>query len=59
MNNGEILIYQNAEGNIKIDVSLEEESVWLNQEQMAALFGKGRSTVTEHITNVYEEGGLE
>ncbi len=59
MNTGEILIYQNTEGNIKIDVHLEEETVWLTQDQMALLFGKGRSTITEHIANVYEEGELE
>ena len=59
MNNSEILIYQNSEGNIKIDVRLEEESVWLNQSQMAELFGKGRTTITEHIQNVFSEGELE
>lgn len=59
MNTGEILIYQNTEGNIKIDVRLEEETVWLTHEQMATLFGKGRSTIAEHIANVYEEGELE
>ncbi|MCK9412355.1 MAG: virulence RhuM family protein [Prolixibacteraceae bacterium] len=57
--NSEILIYQNPDGNIKIDVRLEEGTVWLTQEQMAELFGKGRSTVAEHIANVYEEGELE
>jgi len=57
--NSEILIYQNPDGNIKIDVRLDEETVWLTQEQMATLFGKGRSTVTEHIANVFEEGELE
>jgi len=56
---GEILIYQNPQGNIKIDVRLEEETVWLTQEQMASLFAKGRSTIAEHITNVFEEGELE
>lgn len=59
MNTGEIVIYQSNEGSIKIDVRLEDETVWLNQEQMALLFGKGRSTVTEHILNIYEEGELE
>jgi hypothetical protein len=59
MNTGEIIIYQNNEGNIKIDVRLEEETVWLTQEQMATLFGKGRSTVAEHIANTFEEGELE
>jgi hypothetical protein len=56
--NSEILIYQNQEGNIKIDVRLEEETVWLTQEQMANLFGKARSTITEHIQNVFNEGEL-
>lgn len=58
MNQGDILIYTNQEGTIKIDVRLEEETVWLTQEQIATLFGKGRSTVTEHIGNVFKEGEL-
>jgi len=57
--NSEILIYQNSDGNIIIDVRLQEETVWLTQDQMAMLFGKGRSTVTEHIANVFKEGELE
>ena len=57
--NSDILIYQNQEGNIKIDVRLEEETVWLTQDQMATLFGKAKSTINEHIKNVYEENELE
>lgn len=59
MNTGEILIYQNQEGNIKIDVQLNDETVWLTQAQIALLFGKGRSTITEHIANVFKEGELD
>lgn len=59
MNTGEIIIYQNTEGNIKIDVRLEEETVWLTQAQIALLFGKGRTTITEHIANVFKEGELD
>lgn len=59
MNTGEILIYQNQDGNIKIDVRLEEETVWLTQAQIALLFGKGRTTITEHIANVFKEGELD
>ena len=59
MNTGEILIYQNTDGNIKIDVRLEEETVWLTQDQMAMLFGKAKSTINEHIKNIYEEKELE
>ncbi len=54
----DILIYENQDGNITIDVRLEEETVWLTQDQMAMLFGKGRSTITEHISNIFSEGEL-
>lgn len=59
MNTGEIIIYQNQEGNIKIDVRLEDETVWLTQEQMAILFGKARTTITEHIQNAFRENELD
>ncbi|MFM2392832.1 MAG: hypothetical protein RLZZ546_814 [Bacteroidota bacterium] len=58
MNNSEIIIYQNPEGNIKIDVRLEEETVWLIQAQLCDLFQKSKATVSEHIKNVFEEGEL-
>jgi len=54
-----ILIYQNPQGEIKLDVRLEDETVWLNQAQIAQLFGKARSTISEHITHVFEEGELD
>jgi hypothetical protein len=57
--NSDIIIYQNQEGNIKIDVRLEEETVWLTQDQMAALFGKAKSTINEHIKNIFVEGELD
>ena len=56
--NNEILIYQNQEGNIKIDVQLNNETVWLTQAQMAQLFGKDRRTISEHISNIFKEGEL-
>ena len=58
MNTGEILLYQNQDGSIKIDVRLEEETVWLTQEQMGLLFGKAKSTINEHILNIYAENEL-
>lgn len=58
MEKSEILIYQNNDGNIKIDVRLEEDTVWLTQDQMADLFGKAKSTINEHIKNVFEENEL-
>ncbi|MCK9271325.1 MAG: virulence RhuM family protein [Tenuifilaceae bacterium] len=57
--NSEILIYQNPEGNIKIDVRLQEETVWLTQAQMGQLFGKDKRTISEHISNIFNEGELE
>ena len=57
--NSEILIYQNPDGNIKIDVRLENETVWLTQEQMQNLFGKSKATISEHIKNVFDEGELD
>lgn len=59
MNKSEILIYQAADGKIKIDVQLQDETVRLTQAHMAQLFGKGRSTITEHIQNIFREGELE
>lgn len=59
MNTSSILIYQNKDGNIKIDVRLEEETVWLTQAQMAQLFGKDKRTISEHISNIFKEGELE
>jgi hypothetical protein len=58
MNTGEILIYQNNDGNIKIDVRLEEETVWLTQSQLCELFQKSKATISEHIKNVFDEGEL-
>ena len=58
MNTGEILIYQNNEGSIKIDVRLEQETVWLSQTQMGLLFNKDKRTISEHISNIFKEGEL-
>src|SRR5665648_62935 len=59
METGEMLIYQAPNGNIKIDVCLEDETVWLTQDQMGLLFGKAKSTINEHIQNIFKEGELE
>ena len=57
--NDEILIYQSEDGTVKVDVLFQDETVWLTQEHMALLFGKGRSTITEHISNIFSEGELQ
>ncbi|WP_395063847.1 virulence RhuM family protein [Flavobacterium sp.] len=59
MNSGEILIYQSTEGIIKIDVRLEEETVWLSQAQICDLFQKSKSTISEHIKNVFDDKELD
>ena len=55
---GEIVIYQSEEGKVSIDVLFQDETVWLPIEQMSILFGKSRSTINEHILNIYKEGEL-
>ncbi|WP_314284366.1 virulence RhuM family protein [Prevotella pallens] len=57
-NNDNMLIYQSVDGKIKIDVRFEKETVWLSLDQMAALFGREKSTISRHIKNVFEEGEL-
>ena len=57
-NNSSIVIYQSKDGHTKLDVRLEDETVWLTQDQMAELYNKAKSTINEHIKNVYLEGEL-
>jgi len=59
MTNSEILLYQTEDGQTKIDVRLEEETVWLSQAQISELFQKERSVITKHINNIFNEGELE
>lgn len=58
-NIGEIVIYQSEDGKVRLDVRLEDKTVWLTIDQMAELFGKARSTVNEHILNAFAEGEIE
>lgn len=55
---GEMIIYQSDEG-VRLDVRLENKTVWLNIEQIAQLFNKGRATISEHISNIFKEGELD
>ena len=57
-NKGEILIYKTEDGLTKIDVTLEDETVWLSLDQMAELFQRDKSTVSRHIKNIFKEGEL-
>lgn len=56
--NDEILIYQSEDGTVKVDVLFQDETVWLTIDHMSLLFGKSRSTINEHILNIYKEGEL-
>lgn len=59
MNNTEMIIYQSEDGNTKIDVRMENETVWLTQAQMAELFQRDISVISRHIKNAYNEGEIE
>lgn len=55
---GEIVLYKTPEGDTHIDVKLEEETVWLTQDQICRLFNKVKSTISYHISSIYKEGEL-
>lgn len=56
---GQILLYQTPDGDSRIEVRLQGETVWLNLDQMAELFQRNKSTISRHIKNVFEEGELQ
>ncbi|MDR1548046.1 MAG: virulence RhuM family protein [Hungatella sp.] len=57
-NHGEIIIYQTEDGLTKINVNMQNETVWLSLEQMADLFQRDKSTISRHIKNIFDEGEL-
>lgn len=57
--NNQIIMYQTEDGLTKIDVTFENETVWLSQEQMSELFQRDRSVITKHIGNIFSEGELD
>jgi prophage maintenance system killer protein len=56
---GEIILYHQDDGSTEIKVRLEDETVWLSQQQIAELFGVARTTIVEHIGHVYDDGELD
>ena len=58
-NKGEILVYQTEDGRVKLEVHLRDETIWLNINQMASLFGIDKSGISRHLKNVFESGELE
>lgn len=58
-NYGKILIYQSDDGLTNVEVKIQDETVWLKQQQMAELFQTSRTNVVEHIKHIYDEGELD
>jgi len=56
--NSEIILYRTEDGGTRVQVRLQDETVWLTQQQMAELFQRERSVITKHIRNIFEEGEL-
>lgn len=57
--NSELIIYQSEDGKTRIETRLEDETVWLTQAQIVDLFQKAKSTISEHISNIFDEGELD
>jgi hypothetical protein len=58
-NHSDFILFKTEDEKISVDVRFEDETVWLTQEQMALLFGKAKSTINEHIQNIFNEGELD
>lgn len=58
MDKSEILLYQTEDGQTKIDVRFDEETIWLNQKQMVELFQTTKQNISLHIRNVFKDGEL-
>lgn len=59
METSNIIIYQSEDGVTKLEARLEDETVWLTQAQLCDLFQKSKSTISQHIKNIFEEGELD
>lgn len=59
MEDSNLIIYTTSDGLTKVDVTFDKDTVWLTQDQMADLFQKSKSTINEHIQNIYKEGELD
>lgn len=55
----EFLLYSTPEGSVKVEVALHNETIWLPQKRIAELFGRARSTITQHLSNIFQEGELD
>lgn len=55
----QLMVYKSSDGKLKLEVPLENETLWLAQQQIADLFSKDKATISRHIRNIYNEGELE
>lgn len=58
-NTGKILIYQNEKGDTKVDVYFEDETIWMTQKSMTQMYQVAKSSISEHIKNIYQDGELD
>lgn len=58
-NDSQIVIYTSSDGKVNLDVQIDVNSVWLTQQQICQLYGKAKSTISEHLTHIFEEGELD
>lgn len=58
-NSSDFILYMSNDGEVKVDVRLQGDTVWLTQAAMQELFGRAKPTISEHITNVFEEKELD
>ena len=55
----DIILYQSEDGKVKLDVRLQQDNIWLSQDQIATLYGKDRTTISKHLRNIFDENELE
>ena len=55
----ELVLYTSADGTVRLDIQLEQETVWLSLNQLAELFGRDKSVISRHLRNIYQEGELD
>lgn len=55
-NQPDFILYISNDGNVKVEVTLQDETIWLTQKSIGELFGKSKATISEHIKKIYEEG---
>ena len=56
---GDVVVYQSSDGQVRVDVRLEQDTVWLSLDQIAALFGRHKSVISRHLRNVFSTGELD